>query len=60
MNSYYTVSTSGHGLVVREIRDTDTTIYCDAVVATFDTWYEANQFAQDYDWAYYDEFYDDF
>ena len=60
MNSYFTVSTNGHGLVVREVREYDTTVYCDAVVATFDTWEEAKQFAEVHDSEYYDDFYDDF
>lgn len=60
MDSYFTVSTNGHGLVVREVRDNDTTVYADCVVNSFDTWEEANQFAEAHDSEYYDEFYDDF
>ena len=56
MDSYYTVSTNGHGLVVREVREYDTVVYCDTEVATFDTWEEANQFAETHDSEYYDEF----
>lgn len=53
MDSYFTVSSNGHGLVVREVRYTDTTLYADAVIGSFDTWEEANQFAHDHDHEYY-------
>ena len=54
MDSYYTVSTNGHGLVVREVREHDTTIYYDCVINSFDTWEEANQFAEAHDHEYWE------
>ena len=53
--TYFTVSTNGTGLVVREVRPTDTTIYCDQLVAEFDTSEEANTFAEAHDAEYWDE-----
>jgi hypothetical protein len=53
--SYYTVSTNGHGLVVREVLDNDTTVYADTQVAAFDTWEEAEAFAEAHDSEYYDD-----
>ena len=41
---YFEVVTNGYGLHVRIVRDTDTTVYADRTVATFDTWEEAKAF----------------
>lgn len=53
--SYFTVSTNGTGLVVREVRDNDTTVYCDRHIASFDTYEEANTFADKHDAEYWDD-----
>ena len=59
MGSYYTVSTSGHGLVVREVRYTDTTLYADAIINSFDTWEEAEAFATAHDSEYYWDYWEE-
>lgn len=41
---YFEVRTNGYGLTVLCVRDTDTTVYADRHVATFDTWEEATAF----------------
>ena len=52
---YFEVRTNGNGLTVLCVRDTDTTVYADRHVATFDTWEEANAFALANDADYYDD-----
>ena len=53
--SYFTVSTNGTGLVVREVRENDTTVYADREVATFDTWEEAEAWAEAHDHEYWED-----
>ena len=53
--TYFTVSTSGTGLVVRQVSDTDTTVYADHQIATFDTLEEASTYAKAHDSEYWDE-----
>ena len=53
--NYFTVSTNGTGLVVREVRPTDTTAYSDRLVAVFDTPEEAKAFAEAHDEEYWED-----
>lgn len=55
MKSYFDVATNGTGLYVREVRENDTTVYCDRVVESFDSESAAYDFANTHDEEYWVE-----
>jgi hypothetical protein len=52
-SSIFVVATNGTGLYYREVRDTDTTVYCDKEVTEFDTEAEAVAFCNAHDHEHY-------
>lgn len=53
--TYFTVSTNGTGLVMRQVEDADVTVYADMLIASFDTFEEAKAFEEENDhlfWEY--------
>ena len=58
MSSIFVVATNGTGLYYREVRDTDTTVYCDREVAEYVTEAEAIRFCDLNDALYWEDSYE--
>ena len=58
MSSVFIVATNGTGLYYREVRDTDTTVYCDREVAEYVTEAEAIRFCDLNDALYWEDSYE--
>ena len=54
MSSIFVVATNGTGLYYREVRDTDTTVYCDLEVAEYVSEAEAIRFCDANDALYWE------
>ena len=58
MSSVFIVATNGTGLYYREVRDTDTTVYCDREVAEYVSEAEAIRFCDLNDALYWEDSYE--